>query len=43
MHKKSDMYKTYLRDPTYVSASKLPFSGEFLAENYNNFLHPIIR
>jgi hypothetical protein len=29
VHQKSDMYKMYLRTPTYVSASKLPSSGGF--------------
>ena len=43
MHKISDMYKMYLRTPTYVSASKLPSSEGFLAQNYKNFLHPIIQ
>lgn len=38
MHKKSDVYKMYLENPTYVSASKLPSSGLFLAENCKNFL-----
>jgi hypothetical protein len=42
MHKISDMYRMYLRTPTYVSSSELPSSGDFLAENYKNFLHPII-
>ena len=32
MHKKGDMYKMYMRTPTYVSANELPSSGVLLAE-----------